>query len=63
MARIIAERRARDPDSAFPWSGLAIEGRIEDDLAAMPALEAGAECLRAHPSRDTRARSRGRPHP
>ncbi len=56
MARIIAERRARDPDSAFPWSGLAIEGRIEDDLAAMPALE--AENAYAHTLRATRERDR-----
>ncbi len=56
MARIIAERRARDPDSAFPWSGLAIEGRIEDDLAAMPALE--AENAYAHTLRVMRERDR-----
>ncbi len=56
MARIIAERRARDPDSAFPWSGLAIEGRIEDDLAAMPALE--AENAYAHTLRAMRERDR-----
>ncbi|MCB1483952.1 MAG: DNA replication/repair protein RecF [Hyphomicrobiaceae bacterium] len=58
MARIIAERRARDPDSAFPWSGLAIEGRIEDDLAAMPALEtenAYARTLRGMRERDRAA--------
>lgn len=58
MARIIAERRARDPDSAFPWSGLAIEGRIEDDLAAMPALEAEnayARTLRGMRERDRAA--------
>lgn len=58
MARIIAERRARDPDSAFPWCGLAIEGPIEDDLAAMPALEAEnayARSLRAARERDRAA--------
>lgn len=58
MARIIAERRARDPNSAFPWSGLAIEGSIEDDLAVMPALEAEnayARTLRTQRERDRAA--------
>lgn len=60
MARIIAERRARDPDSAFPWSGLAIEGRIEDDLAAMPALEAENAYARALRGMRERDRAAGR---
>ena len=56
MAQIIAARKARDPNSAFPWSGLAIEGRLEDDLTTMPALE--AEDGYARVLRDTRERDR-----
>ncbi|HMN38473.1 MAG TPA: DNA replication/repair protein RecF [Hyphomicrobium sp.] len=58
VARIIAQRRVRDPASAFPWSELAIEGRIEADLAAMPALDAEnayARTLRAMRERDRAA--------
>lgn len=55
MSRIIEARRVRDPDSAFPWGQLALEGALEDDLAAMPALEAEdayARTLRANRERD-----------
>lgn len=56
MSGIIAARRARDADSAFPWSALALEGRLEDDLATMPALE--AEDAYARTLRDMRERDR-----
>lgn len=39
LAATIAERRARDPDSPFPWADIAIDGDIERDLAAMPAVD------------------------
>lgn len=56
MARIIEARRERDPNSAFPWGQLALEGAIEDNLAAMPALE--AEDAYARTLRVTRERDR-----
>lgn len=56
MADAIARRRARDHNSAFPWSGLRLEGGLEDDLARMPALE--AEDAYARTLRDTRERDR-----
>jgi len=57
LARIIEQRKARDPDSAFPWSTLAIQGGLEDDLARMPAVE--AEDAYARLLRETRERDRG----
>lgn len=57
MARIIEARRERDPNSAFPWGQLALEGAIEDSLAAVPALE--AENSYARTLRATRERDRG----
>lgn len=57
MARIIEARRERDANSAFPWGQLALEGAIEESLAAMPALE--AEDSYARTLRTTRERDRG----
>ena len=57
MAVIIEKRRTRDPQSAFPWSSLAIEGQIENDLAHIPAIE--AEDAYARILRETRERDRG----
>lgn len=57
MAAVIGRRNARDAQSAFPWSTLSLEGRIEDDLAAMPAVE--AEDAYARVLRETRERDRG----
>jgi DNA replication and repair protein RecF len=57
MARIIEARRERDPNSAFPWGQLTLEGAIEESLAAMPALE--AEDSYARTLRTTRERDRG----
>src|SRR5690606_1756974 len=34
LSAIIAARRARDPDSPFPWSGVTLEGAVDHDLAA-----------------------------
>ncbi|MEZ5844509.1 MAG: DNA replication/repair protein RecF [Hyphomicrobiaceae bacterium] len=39
LAATIAERRAREPESLFPWADITIEGEIERDLAAMPAID------------------------
>ncbi len=57
MAAVIAERRARDPNSAFPWSEFRIEGQIEDTLADMAAVD--AEDAYARQLRDMRERDRG----
>lgn len=56
MAGIIEARRARDANSAFPWSVLMLEGSLERDLVAMPALE--AEDAYAQTLRDMRERDR-----
>ena len=56
MAAIVARRKARDPNSAFPWSDFALEGKIEQDLANMPAVE--AEDGYARVLRETRERDR-----
>lgn len=39
MAGVVARRRERDPGSPFPWSEVALEGRLETELGARPALE------------------------
>ena len=56
MAAIVARRKDRDANSAFPWSTLALEGEIENGLATMPAVE--AEDAYAKVLRDTRERDR-----
>lgn len=57
MAAIVEKRRARDPNSAFPWSSFRLEGRLEDELAVKPAVD--AEDVYARVLRDTRDRDRG----
>lgn len=57
MAAVVARRKTRDPNSAFPWSDFKLEGRIEDDIASMPAVE--AEDAYASVLRDMRERDRG----
>ncbi len=39
MAAIIDARRARNPLSPFPWAQIAIEGALEANLAAKPAVD------------------------
>ena len=39
LGRVIEARRIRDPDSAFPWAALALEGLLEEALATSPAVE------------------------
>ena len=39
LAVTIADRRAKNPDTPFPWAELRLEGRLEDDLATRPALD------------------------
>lgn len=57
MASVVARRQARDPHSAFPWSEFKLEGRLEDDLEHLPAVE--AEDGYAKVLRETRERDRG----
>ena len=57
MAAIVEKRRARDPNSAFPWSVLRLEGSIEDSLQRLSAVEA-EDALCANAQRDARARPR-----
>ncbi len=49
-------RRARDPASPFPWSGIALKGTLEADLARRPAVE--VEDGFARLLRETRERDR-----
>jgi DNA replication and repair protein RecF len=39
LQAISERRRERDQDSAFPWARIAVEGTLEADLAAMPAID------------------------
>lgn len=57
MRAIVEKRRARDPNSAFPWSAFRLEGAIEDDLGRLSAIE--AEDAYAQTLRETRDRDRG----
>ncbi len=57
MATVVAKRRTRDPNSAFPWSAFRLEGSIEDDLKRLSAVE--AEDAYARTLRETRERDRG----
>jgi DNA replication and repair protein RecF len=56
MAAIVDKRRVRDPNSAFPWSSFRLEGRIEDDLQRLSAVE--AEDAYAQTLGETRERDR-----
>ncbi len=56
MAAVVARRKVRDPNSAFPWSEFKLEGAIEDNIAVMPAVE--AEDAYAKTLRDMRERDR-----
>ncbi len=39
IAQVIEARRAREPDAAFPWASLALEGGLEAALSLHPAVE------------------------
>lgn len=56
LASVIAARRARNPDSPFPWSGVRLEGPIDDDLAVRPAVD--VEDAYARRLREVRERDR-----
>jgi DNA replication and repair protein RecF len=56
MGQIVDKRRTRDPNSAFPWSSFRLEGRIEDDLQRLSAIE--VEDAYARTLGETRERDR-----
>ena len=56
LCSITAERQARDPNSPFPWAGLAVAGSLEAELARLAAVE--VEDAYAAVLRDTRERDR-----
>jgi DNA replication and repair protein RecF len=56
MGGIVDKRRTRNPNSAFPWSLFRLEGRIEDDLQRLSAVE--AEDAYARTLSDMRERDR-----
>jgi DNA replication and repair protein RecF len=57
---MIAERRARAPDSPFPWAHLRLEGTLEQDLAHLPAVDVEDGYVHALRSGRERDRAAGR---
>lgn len=57
---IIETRRAREPESAFPWSTIAIDGAIERDLATHPAVDVEDAYVRTLHAMRERDRAAGR---
>jgi DNA replication and repair protein RecF len=60
MAAIVDKRRLRDPHLAFPWSSFRLEGRLEDDLQRLTAVEAEDSYARALSETRERDRAAGR---
>ena len=60
MAGIVDKRRDRDPSSAFPWSSFRLEGRLEDDLYRLTAVEAEDAYARVLSGTRERDRAAGR---
>jgi DNA replication and repair protein RecF len=56
LASVIDARRQRDPNSPFPWSEVRLEGAVDRDLAARPAVD--VEDAYARLLRDVRERDR-----
>ncbi|MBS0242780.1 MAG: DNA replication/repair protein RecF [Proteobacteria bacterium] len=56
----IDARRARDPDSPFPWATLVLNGSLESDLAKRPAVEVEEAYLKRLASGRERDRAAGR---
>lgn len=57
LSAVIEARRARDPDSPFPWSVAHLEGPVDADLARRAAVD--VEDAYARTLRDVRDRDRG----
>ncbi len=60
IIRIIEARRARDPDAAFPWASLMLEGGLEAALGAHAAIEVEDWYLAALANGRERDRAAGR---
>lgn len=60
LSAVIDARRRREPTSAFPWSTVAIDGRIEAALANSPALDVEDSYARHLKSTRERDRAAGR---
>lgn len=56
LTSVIEARRARDPESPFPWSEVSLEGAVDRDLAARAAVD--VEDAYARLLRDVRERDR-----
>lgn len=56
LRSVVDARRARDPESPFPWSDVHLEGTIDRDLAVRPAVD--VEDGYARLLRDVRERDR-----
>jgi len=57
---VIADRRAREPDAAFPWATLVLDGGLETALGERPAVEVEDRYLAALGHGRERDRSAGR---
>ena len=60
LIRLIEDRRSLDPASPFPWATLALEGAIDADLAANPAVDVEDRYFRALRQARERDRAAGR---
>ncbi|MCB1503489.1 MAG: DNA replication/repair protein RecF [Hyphomicrobiaceae bacterium] len=60
LAQVIGRRRARDPQSLFPWADLALEGTLEALLADHPAVEVEDRYMRELRAVRERDRAAGR---
>jgi DNA replication and repair protein RecF len=60
ISAVMTERRARDAGSPFPWSRIAIDGALERDLAARPAVDVEDAYLAALAEARERDRAAGR---
>ena len=57
---VIDERRARDSNSPFPWSQIALQGSLENDLEQRPAVDTEDGYLRTLERARERDRAAGR---
>ena len=60
LSAVIEARRARAPDSAFPWAGLELAGTLEAEVAATPAVDVEDRYMRQLAAERERDRAAGR---
>ncbi len=60
MGKIVEQRKQRDPDSAFPWSEVNVEGSLVTDLMTLPAIAAEDAYARVLANARERDRAAGR---